>query len=400
MPPMHVESAVEKRYSQAAARSEAALCCPVNYDPRLLAAIPAEVIEKDYGCGDPSKWLRAGETVLDLGSGTGKIAFIASQVVGPAGRVIGIDMTDAMLEVARRNAPIVARAIGHANVEFRKGRIQDLQLDLDALDEALAGMALSGANGFLQAQATADRLRRERPMVPDASVDVVVSNCVLNLVDSRDKQTLFREIARVLRPGGRAVISDIVSDEDIPLELQQDAQLWSGCLSGALREDGFLRAFEDAGLIGIRILERDTTPWQTVEGIEFRSVTIEAFKPARGPEKDRLESVIYRGPFREVVDDQGRCFRRGDHIAVSDLTYRVLQAEPYAAHFIPVPPHPGADATAGDPVAATVPAATPAPAPSASIWQEMRVRPARQAKGEGFRLTTAPSSCCEGGNCG
>jgi len=116
-------------------------------------------------------------------------------------------------------------------------------------------------------------------MVPDASVDVVVSNCVLNLVDPRDKQGLFREIARVLRPGGRAVISDIVSDEDIPLALQQDPTLWSGCLSGALREDQFVRAFEESGFVGIRILERDTDPWQTVEGIEFRSVTVEAFRP-------------------------------------------------------------------------------------------------------------------------
>ena len=116
------ESATRDRYAAAAHAPEAALCCPVDYDPEFLKAIPTEVIEKDYGCGDPSKHLLSGETVLDLGSGTGKICFIASQVVGPEGKVIGVDMTDDMLEVARRNTPIVAENIGHANVEFVKGR--------------------------------------------------------------------------------------------------------------------------------------------------------------------------------------------------------------------------------------------------------------------------------------
>lgn len=105
----------------------------MEYDRRYLEIIPQEVIEKDYGCGDPSRHLRAGETVLDLGSGTGKFCFIAAQVVGPTGRVIGVDMTDDMLEVARRNAPVIAKRLGYANVEFRKGRIQDLGRDLEIL---------------------------------------------------------------------------------------------------------------------------------------------------------------------------------------------------------------------------------------------------------------------------
>src|ERR1700750_3260319 len=125
-----VESAVRERYAAGALFTEARLCCPVDYNAEFLRVIPQEVIERDYGCGDPSKYVRRGETVLDLGSGTGKICFIASQVVGPEGRVIGVDMTDEMLEVARRNAPVVAQRVGHANVEFRKGRIQDLALDL------------------------------------------------------------------------------------------------------------------------------------------------------------------------------------------------------------------------------------------------------------------------------
>src|SRR5918996_1341954 len=131
------ETNVRQRYAAGAKERADKLCCPVNYEPAYLNVIPQEVIERDYGCGDPSRYLREGETILDLGSGTGKVCFIAAQIVGPKGKVIGVDMTDEMLEVARRNAPIVAERIGYANVEFRKGRIQDLALDIELLDRRL-----------------------------------------------------------------------------------------------------------------------------------------------------------------------------------------------------------------------------------------------------------------------
>src|SRR3989440_3976054 len=178
-----VESAVRERYAAGAKSTEARLCCPVDYDSDYLKIIPPEVIERDYGCGDPSRYLREGEVVLDLGSGTGKICFIAAQVVGPKGKVMGVDMTDEMLKVARRNAPIVAERIGYANVEFRKGRIQDLALDFEALDAALRPQSTNGLQGYLDAEEAARRLRLEHPLVADQSVDVVVSNCVLNLVE-------------------------------------------------------------------------------------------------------------------------------------------------------------------------------------------------------------------------
>src|SRR6478736_3544965 len=137
MSTINAETAVRERYAAGAQAPEAKLCCPVDYNPEYLKVVPQEVIDRDYGCGDPSKYLREGETVLDLGSGTGKICFIAAQVVGPTGKIIGVDMTDEMLEVARKNAPIVAERIGYQNVEFRKGRIQDLALDLEKLEEEL-----------------------------------------------------------------------------------------------------------------------------------------------------------------------------------------------------------------------------------------------------------------------
>jgi arsenite methyltransferase len=336
--PANTRSSVEKRYADAAKLPEAALCCPVDYDPKYLEVIPDEVVEKDYGCGDPSKWVKAGETVLDLGSGTGKICFIAAQVVGSEGTVIGVDMTDDMLEVANRNAPIVAERIGYANVEFRKGRIQDLGLDLDLLDRALQQNPVSGAADFLKLDEIAEELRVKHPLVESDSIDVVVSNCVLNLVEPEQKPKLFREIFRVLKQGGRAVISDIVSDEPVSLAMRQDAELWSGCISGALTEEGFLQAFEDAGFYGIELVKFETQPWQTVEGVEFRSVTVQAFKGKQGPCFEHNQAVVYQGPFKSVLDDDGHRYDRGVRAAVCDKTFRLLQSGPYLGHFVAMEP--------------------------------------------------------------
>src|SRR5205823_14415506 len=222
------ETIVRERYTAGAKSPEAELCCPVNYESEYLKVIPSEVIERDYGCGDPSRYLREGETVLDLGSGTGKVCFIAAQIVGPKGKVIGIDMTDEMLEVARRNAPIVAKRTGYANVEFRKGRIQDLALDLERLDQELERRPITAAASFLAADELAQELRVKYPLIASDSIDVVVSNCVLNLVEQNSKRQLFEEIFRVLKKGGRAVICVIVSDDPVPDDLQDDPELWIG----------------------------------------------------------------------------------------------------------------------------------------------------------------------------
>lgn len=380
----HTESVVKERYSRAAMTQEPQLCCPVSYNPEYLKLIPQEVIERDYGCGDPSRHVREGETVLDLGSGTGKICFIASQVVGPKGRVIGVDMTPDMLDVARRNEPTVAAAVGWSNVEFRRGRIQDLALDLDLLDHELSENPVRGAEDFLRLEELTRTLRTEKPMVADQSVDVVVSNCVLNLVATDLKEQMFHEIHRVLKRGGRAVISDIVSDEEIPAEMQADPTLWSGCLSGAMTEEGFLAAFEDAGFYGIRVLERQEEPWQTVEGIEFRSLTVEAFKGKEGACWERNQAVVYRGPFKEVLDDDGHRMVRGHRYAVCDKTYQIYRNEPYRDSFDFVEPR------------VEIPLEEALPFDCARTV----TRSAKETKGQGYDATIQGEVCCEPGNNG
>jgi ubiquinone/menaquinone biosynthesis C-methylase UbiE len=379
-----VERAVKARYSAAAHATAPALCCaPIDYNTELLKVIPTEVLERDYGCGDPSKYLRLGETVLDLGSGSGKICFMAAQVVGPMGRVLGIDMNDDMLALARKYQRAVGDALGYHNVEFRKGRIQDLALDLERLETALKRNPIESAGSFLAAEALAEELRLTAPLAATESIDVVISNCVLNLVDPRAKTQLFNEIFRVLKKGGRAVISDIVSDEPVPEELQDDPELWSGCISGALTEVALLEAFERAGFYGIQILKRDVEPWRTVQGIEFRSVTVEAFKGKQGPCFERNQAVIYKGPFKHVRDDDGHCFERGQRHAVCDKTYQLLKKAPYRECFEFIDPR--ADV----------------PQESAKPYDCGRaaLRHPRETKGQDYRQTTEAGQCCDGGAC-
>ncbi|HWF46200.1 MAG TPA: methyltransferase domain-containing protein [Bryobacteraceae bacterium] len=375
-----VEQAVTRRYSAAAKDVEQNLCCPTAYDPQLLAAIPEEVLARDYGCGDPTRHLRCGETVLDLGSGSGKICFLASQVVGSSGHVIGVDMNNDMHAVARRNAPIVAERIGYANVEFKKAKIQDLALDLEELENWLHEHPVRDLTSLAELEGFEGELRRACPLIGDESVDAVISSCVLNLVRTEDKQKLFSEIYRVLRHGGRTVISDIVSDEDIPLHLKADPAWWSGCISGALREDLLLSAFEQAGFYGISILERQQEPWRTVEGIEFRSITVAGYKGKEGRCYDQKHAVIYRGPFRQVEDDDGHVLPRGVRTAVCEKTYRIYSAEPYRSHFELVPPR------------VLIPLEE---APVFPCGKGVLRRDPRDTKGYDYRITTeAVTTCC------
>jgi SAM-dependent methyltransferase len=288
-----------------------------------------------------------------------------------------------MLAIARRYQREVGDAIGYHNVEFRKGRIQDLGLDLEKLEEDLKKHPIQSVDSFLAAETRAEELRVTHPLVADESVDVVVSNCVLNLVDPQAKSQLFREIFRVLKNGGRAVISDIVSDEPIPEAMQNDPELWSGCLSGALTEEAFVKAFEDAGFYGIRLLTWDRQPWRTVDGLEFRSITVEALKGKQGECFERNQAVIYKGPFKEVLDDDDHRMVRGRRYAVCDKTYQLYQKAPYKDSFVFV-----------DPLAEV-------PPEDARTYDRPRdsLRHPRETKGQDYQATSDKSQCCDAGNC-
>jgi len=378
-----MERAVQDRYAAGANEAEAALCCPVDYDPRYLAVLPQEIIERDYGCGDPSRYIRPGETVLDLGSGTGKICYIAAQVVGPHGRVIGVDMTPEMLAVANKYRQHIGEQLGFHNVEFRRGRIQDLRTRLDAIEDYLHRHPIASVADLQSFDTFQSEQRVQHPLVEDESIDVVVSNCVLNLVQDADKHTLFAEIFRVLRKGGRTVISDIVADEVVPPHLKNDPTLWSGCLSGALQEHEFLQAFAAAGFYGMEILKRDEQPWRTVDGIEFRSVTVAAYKGKQGACWDCNQAVIYTGPWSEVKDDDGHTLMRGVPMAVCEKTFRLYTREPYAQHVVPVPPL----------TAIALEDARP------FDCSRDAVRNPRETKGVEYRATTEATACCEPGKC-
>ena len=217
-----IREAVRDRYA-AAARSSAGCCSPADadgvfgaklYDGATGADVPEAALNASLGCGVPTAVadLHEGETVLDLGSGGGADVLISAGRVGPTGKAIGLDMTDEMLELARANAADA----GVTNVEFLEGYLEEMP-------------------------------------IPDASVDVIISNCVINL--SGDKPRVLKEAARVLRPGGRFAVSDVIADPDMDEATKADMAAWTGCVAGALTEAEFRSALEDAGLTDVEIRE-------------------------------------------------------------------------------------------------------------------------------------------------
>ena len=378
-PHLDVEGAVLDRYRHGAVATEASLCSPVSYDGKYLEALPREILERDYGCGDPTRFVRPGETVLDLGSGSGKNCYIISQIVGPSGRVIGVDFNDTMLALSRKYLEEMGRKLGFFNVEFRKGKIQDLALDCERLDEHLAGHPVGSSADLVRVRRFEEELRHH-PLIPDQSVDLLVSNCVLNLVRPEDRSLLFREMYRVLRVGGRLAISDIVCDETVPEHLKQDPELWSGCVSGAFQEEEFLHAFEAAGFHGMVLESWSAEPYRTVEGIEFRSITLTAHKGKEGACLERSQAVIYRGPYRSVTDDDHHTYPRGVRVAVCEKTFRLLLEGPYRKDLIFIEPR------SWDPASGDRPFDCSRTTP----------RHPRETKGLEYRLTTpAAGGCCE-----
>jgi arsenite methyltransferase len=271
---VEIKEIVKEKYGQAALRAAtgASSCCgasanidgccvdPITsnlYDADQAGQIPEEAIKASLGCGNPTALakLNAGETVLDLGSGGGIDVLLSARRVGPNGKAYGLDMTDEMLALARENQ----RKAGIENVEFLKGEIENIPL-------------------------------------PDNSVDIVISNCVINL--SADKDRVLRETFRVLKPGGRFAVSDVVVRGDVPDEVRRSMEMWVGCIAGAFQDHEYIGKLAKAGFDGIDIEPtrvysiEDARQFLTGEGInvdaiatqvenKFMSAFIRAFKPSR-----------------------------------------------------------------------------------------------------------------------
>jgi SAM-dependent methyltransferase len=297
MPIDEIARKVSDRYARAASTGEQ-MCCPTGYDfTNLKSFIPEEVLKVSYGCGTPAglKTVSSGETVLDIGSGGGIDCFEASRLVGPSGHVIGIDMTDAMLEIAREHAPMVAANLGYttSNVEFRKGMA-------DAMP------------------------------VHDGTIDLIISNCVINLAP--DKRKVFREMFRVAKPGGRFTISDIVSDQPVPQYLVHDIDKWGDCLSGALTLSAYMAGLAGVGFSGIHLVR--FSPWQVIDGVHFFSVTLTGYKLPPLHMASPVRYATLRGPFSRVIDEFGTVYQRGIPQPIGPETALLLCQPPLASSYV------------------------------------------------------------------
>lgn len=289
-------------------------CCPAESLPPalrlLLEDVHPEVKERFYGCGSPLPPALEGMTVLDLGCGSGRDVYLLSRLAGPNGHVIGVDMTAEQLDVARRHRDWHADRYGYAasNVAFVEGYIEDL---------LACGIA-------------------------DASIDVVVSNCVLNL--SSEKERVFAEVLRVLKPGGELYFSDVFADRRIPEALRRDPVLLGECLAGALYTEDFRRLMQRLGCLDVRSVTQSPIPLldPAIEAkigmVGFRSITMRAFRLTM---EDRCEDygqvATYLGtipdlPHAFVLDDHHR-FETGKPLRVCGNTFDMLSRSRYAPHF-------------------------------------------------------------------
>ena len=270
-----IRGLVRQFYEKRSHKTDETIVNPVSPGSDFSRLIPEEVLMRSYGCGSPVEdaQIAAGETVLDLGCGTGVECVIASGMVGKEGKVIGIDMTDQMLVVASKAKNKAEQTLEHSNMAFLKGFLEDVPLK-------------------------------------DSVAEVVISNCVINL--TRNKRRVFREIARVLKPGGRMVISDVVTKKEPPLSIRTDHKLTGECIGGAMVQSYLFSVLEDMGFTDVRLIKR--FPYRIVNGHRFYSLTFSAVVPN---DNGHIVSILYRGPPRAVVIEDGTVLRKGIAVPVS-----------------------------------------------------------------------------------
>lgn len=312
-----ISESVQNYYGQVLKSSDdlkTSACCTLDSMPlhlrSLLADVHPEVVSRYYGCGSPLPSALEGCTVLDLGCGSGRDCYLLSRLVGESGKIIGVDMTEEQLEIAKRHTDWHAERYGYAqsNVEFIQGYIENL---------ASAGIA-------------------------DNSIDVVVSNCVVNL--SPDKQQVLAEILRVLKPGGELYFSDVYADRRIPQALKMEPVLLGECLGGALYWEDFRRIMQNLGCPDIRVVKESPIELEDQEVVakigmvNFKSITVRAFKMSL---EDRCEDfgqiAVYKGTIAEHphtfdLDDHHH-FEKGKPLRVCGNTYDMLGASRYKEHF-------------------------------------------------------------------
>jgi len=312
-----ITESVQNYYGQVLQSSEdlkTSACCTLDSVPvhlrSLLADLHPEVVARYYGCGTPLPPALQGATVLDMGCGTGRDCYLLSRLVGESGHVIGVDMTEEQLAVAKEHCDWHAERYGYtqSNVEFKQGYMEDL---------AAAGIA-------------------------DNSIDLVVSNCVINL--SPDKEKVLAEIFRVLKPSGEIYFSDVYADRRIPEALKIEPVLLGECLGGALYWEDFRRIMQGLGCPDVRVVKESPIALEDPEVeakigmVKFRSVTIRAFKM---PLEDRCEDfgqlATYKGTIAEHphafdLDDHHH-FEKGKPLRVCGNSYDMLASSRYAKHF-------------------------------------------------------------------